>query len=401
MQVSPKDAGMNAERLEVITTHLQENYIESAKIAGCQVYVSRNGVPCYHRSLGAMNIEDSLAMRDDTIFRIHSMTKPIVSVALMQLYEQGHFQLSDRLSRFLPEFSEMHVLTGGSAENPETEPANRPLTLEDVITHQAGLSYGDEIHAVDDVYRHHEMQNHQHQTLAEFVVALAAMPLAFQPGSRWRYSYATDVCGRLVEVMSGLPLDQYLELNVFEPLGMVDTKFHVAAASEDRLASMYYRDQNKRLQIYPENRNHTERPVYLSGGGGLYSTLTDYVRFCEMLRGGGNLEGCRILGPRTLEFMTRNHLPNDEDLPDRAVGDFSADVHKGIGFGLGFGVYLSDHRAKTLSRGDYFWGGAASTVFWVDPVESIVVVFMTQLIPMGTFDFQAQLKNIIYSAIEI
>jgi len=402
IDTSPKRAGFSRKRLERITDHLVRNYVEPGKIPGCQVAVARAGHLAYFRSLGKMDLERDRALRDDTIFRIYSMSKPITSVALMQLYERGHFQLNDPVSRFIPGWKNQQVYVSGDGDTLETRRPEQPMTVRHLLTHMSGLSYGGGNHPVDRQYRAQQVTRTEGETLATFVDKLGRMPLHFDPGSRWMYSYATDVCGYLVEVLSGMPLDKYLDKYIFEPLGMCDTAFSVPANKLDRFAANYQRQPNKSLKLIDDPRQSTyaRPPVFLSGGGGLTGTTADYMRFGEMLLQGGRLGGERILGSRTLRLMTANHLPAAGDLSSLAVGAFSETAYEGVGFGLGFAMSLSEVGTGALGAGDYYWGGAASTIFWVDPIEDLAVVFMTQLMPSATFNFRGQLKNIIYSAIE-
>ena len=411
MQIAPAKTGLSSERLERITEHLTRHYIEPGKIAGCQTLVARHGEVAYFDSLGFMDRERQRPMADDTIFRIFSMTKPITSVALMTLYEQGYFQLNDAVHRVIPEWRDMKVYVSGEGESMETRAPKRPMTFRDLLTHQSGLSYGDgllrlvglkmPLHPADEVYVTEGIYRDRDETLSSFVEKLSRVPLRFDPGESWMYSYATDVCGYLVEAMSGVPFDQYLQETIFEPLGMGDTAFFVALEKKDRLAANYGRAADKSLRLLedPETSPYLERPALSSGGGGLTSTMADYLRFCEMLRRGGELDGVRILGPRTLRMMTQNHLTEGRDLSQMAIGAFSETAYEGIGFGIGFAMTLDGVGAGSIAAGDYYWGGAASTIFWVDPVEDLVVIFMTQLIPSATFNFRGQLKSIVYSAI--
>lgn len=401
METSARQAGFSPERLERITAHLERNYIEPGKIAGAQVAVVRHGVPAYFRSFGFMDRERQRPLRDDTIFRIYSMTKPITSVALMTLFEEGRFQLNDPVSRVIPEWKGQRVWVAGDGDSMETVEPKRPMTFRHVLSHTSGLTYGGTNHPVDRAYRHLGVQR-QGETTRTFVEKLAQVPLRFHPGDAWHYSFSTDVCGYLVEALSGRPLDRYFEEVIFGPLGMVDTAFSVAPEKAARFAANYQRGPDKRLQLLddPETSPYLKQPTFLSGGGGLTGTTADYVRFCEMLRRGGELDGARILGSRTLELMTKNHLAGGKDLTQMAIGAFSETANEGVGFGLGFAMSLSSVDTGTLGEGDYYWGGAASTIFWVDPKEELSVVFMTQLMPSATFNFRGQLKNIIYAAME-
>ena len=401
MATSAKQAGFDEARLDRITGHLEKHYIEPGKIAGCQVAVARHGHLAYHASLGMRDLERGLPMADDTIFRIYSMTKPITSVALMQLYERGLFQLNDPVHRVIPAWRDHEVYVGGDGERIETRGPDTPMTFRHVLGHTAGLSYGGTTHPVDKLYRAAGVRRDDGETLQTFVDKLAGIPLHYVPGERWMYSYATDVCGHLVEALSGMPLDRYFEEHIFKPLGMVDTAFSVPAAKVDRFAANYQRTPQKTLALIDDPRAsaYQEQPTFLSGGGGLTGTTADYLRFCEMLRRGGELDGRRILGSRTVRLMTRNHLAGGGDLAGMAEGAFSETAYQGVGFGLGFAMTLSEVGAGTLGAGDFYWGGAASTIFWVDPVEDLSFVFMTQLMPSATFNFRGQLKNIIYAAI--
>ena len=402
MDINPIAAGFDAKRLERITDHLNENYIDPQKIAGCQVVVARHGQVAYHKTLGLMDIERERPMRDDAIFRIYSMTKPITSIALMQLYEQGLFQLNDPIHRVIPSWREQQVYVDGGVDDMTTKQPDQPVTFKHILSHTAGLSYGATRHPVDQTYRKHAVVRDEGATLDTFVAKLADVPLHFEPGSKWLYSYATDVCGHLVEALSGKSLDEYFKTHIFEPLGMVDTDFWVAEEKLNRFTANYNRDRNKALKLLddPYNSTYASRPSFLSGGGGLTGTTADYLKFCEMLRQRGLVGGERIIGPRTLAFMHRNHLPHGADLAGLAVGAFSETAYEGVGFGLGFATSLGEVETGALGSGDYYWGGAASTIFWIDPNEDLIAIFMTQLMPSATFNFRGQLKNIIYSSIE-
>jgi len=402
MEIAAQRAGFDVARLERITTHLNRHYLEPQKIAGCQVVVARHGHVAYHRSLGFMNLERGIPMMDDAIFRIYSMSKPITSIALMQLYEQGLFQLNDPVYRVIPSWREQQVYVSGQDDDMIVKPAKSPVTFRHLLTHMAGLSYGETPHPVDKMYRAHDVVRTGGATLDSFVAKLSGMPLHFEPGSRWMYSYATDVCGHLVEILSGKTLDRYLEDHIFEPLGMQDSAFSVPAEKKSRFAACYERKADKSLALLddPLTSSYLQPPSCLSGGGGLTSTTADYLRFCEMLRCGGQLDGERIVGSRTLRLICQNHLPGGVDLARMAEGGLSETAYEGVGFGLGFAMSLSDVATAALGGEDYYWGGAASTIFWVDPVEDLVVILMTQLMPSDTFNFRGQLKNIIYSALD-
>jgi CubicO group peptidase (beta-lactamase class C family) len=400
--------GLDAGRLERITEHLERNYIASGKITGCQVSVARHGHLAYFKSFGLMDRERNKPTRDDTIYRIYSMTKPIASVALMTLYEQGHFQLNDPVQRYAPSWRNHRVWVSGEGEDMVTEPLARPVTFRDVLSHTAGFTYGGGLpgvglqHPIDKVYRGLKIRSvGGADSMETFLDKMGQVPLRYQPGMAWMYSLATDVVGALVEVISGKPLAQYLAETIFEPLGMKDTAFQVAPEKKDRFAANYQRTEDKQLKLIddPETSQFTQAPGFTSGGGGLTGTSADYLRFCEMLRRGGELDGHRVIGPRTLEMMHMNHLPGGKTLTELAIGAFSETAYDGVGFGLGFASTLGQVESGGYGQGDYYWGGAASTIFWVDPKEDLSVVFMTQLMPSATFNFRGQLKNIIYSSI--
>ncbi|MFN3523186.1 MAG: serine hydrolase domain-containing protein [Phenylobacterium sp.] len=400
--------GLDAGRLERIGEHLERNYIEPGKIAGCQVTVARRGHVAYFKSFGRMDIERNKPMADDAIFRIYSMTKPITSVALMTLFEKGYFQLNDPVSRFVPSWKNHRVWISGEGADMVTEAPRRPVSFRDVLSHTSGLTYGGGLpgvgiqHPVDKIYRELKVRSvGGADPMHVFLDKLGQVPLLFQPGERWMYSLATDVCGALVEVISGKPFAEYLKDEIFEPLGMQDTAFHVPPEKLERFCANYQRGPDKKLKLIddPQASQFGQDPGFKSGGGGLTGTSADYLRFCEMLRRGGELEGQRILGPRTLEMMHMNHLPGGKDLTQLALGTFSETANEGVGFGLGFASTMGQVETGSLGAGDYYWGGAASTIFWVDPKEDLVVVFMTQLMPSGTFNFRGQLKSIVYSAI--
>lgn len=410
MELAPKQAGFSAERLERITDHLRRSYIDNGKIAGCQVLVARHGHPAYFKSLGLMDRERAKPMRDDTIVRLYSMTKPIASVALMTLYEKGYFQLNDPVHKFVPEWRDHRVWVSGDGASMQTERPNRPASMRDMLCHTGGLTYGsalvalgapDDGHPVDKIYAKVGVRRDRGETLKDFVQKLGRVPLRYQPGERWMYSLSTDVCGALVEIISGKRFDKYLEDEIFGPLKMKDTAFFVKESEVGRFAANYRRGPDKKLELVddPETSIYLKEPKFFSGGGGLTGTIADYTRFCEMLRRGGELDGARILGPRTLELMHLNHLKDGKDLTQMAIASFSETANEGVGFGLGFAVTLDRVHSGTIAAGDYYWGGAASTIFWVDQNEDLIVVFTTQLMPSGAFNFRGQLKSIIYSSI--
>ena len=403
--VRPEDAGLSSERLARIDDHLKQRYVDPGKIAGALTLVWRRGQLAWLSPIGLMDRERGRPMSEDVIFRIYSMSKPITSVALMQLHERAAFALTDPVHKYIPEWRDLRVFEAGSFPRFLTKPCRRPMTVQDLLRHTSGLTYGFMHRSnVDHAYRKLGIGNLERYdgTLAEMCSQLARLPLEFSPGEAWNYSVSTDVCGHLVERISGEPLDAYLRRHLFEPLGMVDTGFQVPAGEAQRLAACYERapDKRTRLQDDPERSPYLAPPRFLSGGGGLVSTAADYLRFCRMLAGGGELDGARILGRKTLELMTRNHLPGGRDLAETALGWFAETPYAGVGFGLGFSVQLDCTKSGVAgSEGEFAWGGAASTAFWVDPAEELIVIFLTQLMPSRTFDFRGQLKSIVYGAI--
>ncbi len=401
--VDPKSVGLCGDRLARIGEHLRTFYVEPRKIPGSLTLVARRGQVCYLEKEGHRDIERDLPIEEDTIFRIYSMSKPITSVALMMLYERGLFHLKDPVHRFIPEWRDLRVFKGGSWPLYETVPLETTMTVRDLLTHMSGLTYGfTRATNVDYGYRKMGVQvARPDYTLKDMIGELAQLPLEFQPGTAWNYSVATDVVGYLVEVISGKPFDVFLREEIFEPLGMTDTSFNIEADKVERFASCYQRNLDKTMGLQDDAHDSDfSGRTFFGGGGGLLSTIGDYYRFCQMLRNRGELDGVRILGPRTLKLMTSNHLPNGDDLTGWARGSFSETSNEGIGFGLGFATRIDPVANATLgSVGEFNWGGMASTLFWVDPVEDLVVIFMTQLIPSGTFDFRSQLQSIIYSSI--
>ena len=398
--VSPEKAGLDATRLEWITDHINRNYIEPGKIAGCQVYVSRHGHTGYFKSFGMSDVERAAPMAEDTIFRLYSMTKPIVSIALMQLFEKGHFQLNDPVHRFIPSWKDHQVWVSGAGDDMVTRAPKSPMTMKHILSHSGGITYGTTGDGVDKAYREHGVKRQKGETLTSFLANLAKVPLRYDPGEQWLYSLSTDVCGGLVEIISGQKLDDYLAEHIFEPLGMVDTGFHVAPENHSRFAANYSRNKDKSLRLIddPTTSIYLEPNTFLSGGGGLVGTMADYARFTNMLRCNGTVDGRQIIGSRTLGLMHQNHLKDNSDLTELSIGAFSETAYEGVGFGLGFAVTMGQREAASVSTQDYYWGGAASTIFWVDPIEDMSVIFMTQLMPSTSFDFRGQLKNIIYGA---
>jgi CubicO group peptidase (beta-lactamase class C family) len=399
--VAPEERGLSSERLTLIDDYLQ-GYVDQEKLAGSSFAAMRGGDLVYYNAFGHARTESGQAMQADTIHRIYSMSKPITSVALLTLYEKGKFQLDDPIEKYLPEFSDMRVLTGGSAALPVTRHAARSITPRHIMTHTAGLTYGFEgvPHAVDEMYRYRKVGNYN-DDLTGFTEKLAQFPLRFDPGSSWNYSYGTDVQGRLIEALSGQPFDQYLEEALFTPLGMVDTGFTVPSDKVDRFANNYTRPRGP-LEVFDDatTSDYLKERTFKSGGGGLVSTLPDYLRFGQMLANKGELDGVRVLGRKTVEYATLNHLPGNKDMEAMGAGGFAESAFNGIGFCLLGSVCINPAQASNMqSLGDYGWGGAAGTRFWVDPQEDLMCVFMTQFMPGGRYPVQEYLRHLVLQAI--
>jgi CubicO group peptidase (beta-lactamase class C family) len=398
----PVEVGLDAERLRRIDAHFAP-YVDDGRLPGWLVLVSRRGEIAHLSAYGARDLASGAPVETDTLFRIYSMSKPITSVAAMILYEEGVFELTDPVSRFIPSFAEMRVYDKGTAEKPVTRPAAEPVRIWHLLTHTAGLVYGfQHVGVVDEIYRGagFDRGTPRGLDLAEAVERLAGLPLLFEPGTQWNYSVATDVLGRVIEVASGQPLDRFLAERIFEPLGMTDTGFSIDAGDADRMASLYVPDADGRAIPLDLGDAALRRPRFLAGGAGLISSAADYHRFTQMLLRGGELDGVRLLGPRTVAYMTRNHLPGGADLEEfgRPV---SAEVSfAGMGFGLGFAVVQDPVKTRTLtSAGEFSWGGAASTAFWVDRAEQVTVVFLTQLLPSNTHPIRTRLRQLVGQAL--
>jgi CubicO group peptidase (beta-lactamase class C family) len=399
VDIDPVAAGLDPTRLGRIGEHVRRRYIEPGKIAGAEVAVVRAGTVGYRESFGLRDRERNVAVGDDTIWRLYSMTKPVTGVAMMTLYEQGHFQLDDAVDRWIPEWKNMTVREADPNGGSRIVPAHRPPTIRDILTHTSGIGYG---------YENGDLDLEQRSWLAEHDLdsmarIMGTWPLRFQPGSQWLYSHGMDVAARLVEIMSGQRFDEYLRSAIFEPLGMVDTDFVVPADKVDRFAACYGRNSRKQLVLVddPTTSTYLRAPRLLNGGGGLVGSTADYVRFCAMLANGGALDGTRVLSRKTLELMTCNHLPGGAQMADLALPMGYGEVgFAGNGFGLTVAVSMGPEWTGVVgSPGEFMWGGAASTAFWVDPVEDLAVVFMTQLLPSGTFNFRGQLKALVYGTL--
>jgi CubicO group peptidase (beta-lactamase class C family) len=404
VEVDPGEVGLDATRLQRLDTHFQR-YVDDGRLAGWLLAVTRGGKIAHLATAGQRDTEDALPVTPDTIWRIYSMTKPITSVAALMLWEEGRFELKDPVAKFLPEFAEQKVWRSGSATSPVLEPVTEQMEMWHLMTHTSGLTYGFlYAHPVDELYRRggFEWGVPQEADLGEICSKLAGLPLLFQPGTEWNYSMSIDVLGRVLEVLEGKSLGDILKERIFDPLGMVDTSFSVPEESADRLAMLYGAHPATRLASRLEAAGSTalRPPAAHLGGGGLVSTAGDYLRFAEMLRREGELHGARLLSPRTVRYATSNHLPENMDLTAFGRPLFSETTFDGVGFGLIGSVTIDPIAAKVpASLGDYGWGGAASTSFWVDPVEDITCVFMTQLLPSSTHPIRSQLKQLVSQAI--
>jgi CubicO group peptidase (beta-lactamase class C family) len=403
--VDPASAGFDRVRLARIDEHFR-TYVDDGRLPGWQILVSRGGAVVHFSSHGRRDQEARRPVEPDTIFRVYSMTKPITSVAAMMLFEEGAFELTTPVSRFIPAFAGAQVFVRGSALKPTTVPATEPVRIWHLLSHTAGLTYGfHHAHAVDEAYRSagYEWNWPEGADLATACDTWARLPLAFQPGTEWNYSVATDVLGRVVEVASGQSLDRFFAERIFKPLGMEDTHFWVPEADRQRLAALYAVAPGMPAMVRYDVMGDAalKRPSLLSGGGGLVSTTADYHRFTQMLLRRGEFDGTRLLAPATINLMVQNHLPGGRDLETAGRPILSETSYAGVGFGLGFSVLLDPIAAKTLgNQGMYAWGGAASTAFWVDPVDQVVAIFMTQLLPSSTYPtIRSELRQLVYQAL--
>lgn len=396
----PEDVGMSSERLSRISP-IMEQFVQDNQMPGIMTLVQRKGKVVHFGKYGMMNIEAGKPMQEDALFRIYSMTKPIVSVALMMLYEEGRFSLNDPVSKFIPAFSKTKVYAGSTPLGLTLVDQDPMISLHHLLTHTAGLSYGWFFDSpIEDLYR--ELLPNiflRNQTLAEVVDRIAELPLVFQPGTQWRYSYATDVLGHVVQVVADVPLADFLEERIFKPLDMTDTAFHVPAEKLDRLAQIYT-SEDLYNPVVPEPDevgligNVTVPTNCPSSGGGLVSTLKDYLNFCNCLISNGQYQGERLLGRKALVWMISDHIP--ERLKPLKIGIWELDH----GFGLGFRVTTSLGEARALtSTGEYGWAGAAQTYFWIDPTEEFIGLFMTQYMPMEPYPAQERFKILAYQAI--
>ena len=403
MSKRPEAVGLSSARLEMIDHFVQRKYIDTGRLPCGLVLVHRRGETAHFSAFGMADVERKKKLNEDTIFRIYSMTKPITSIAFMMLVEQGLVSLDDPVHRVIPAWKDLAVFQGGFMQTFRTKRCDRPMLMIDLLRHTSGLTYGfQESTNVDAAYRKLKIgEIEKSGTLEGMVEQLAKLPLEFSPGAAWNYSVSTDIAGYIVEKVSGQKFEDFLRTKIFKPLGMVDTDFHVHPGKEARFAACYTPTAKggMELQDDPAKSPYLQPPGLVSGGGGLVSTASDYLKFCRMLINGGSLDGVQIVSPKTIELMTMNHLPDGKDLPALSRSLFSEVAYNGVGFGLGFAVTMDP--AKTMipgSVGEYSWGGAATTSFWIDPKEELITIFMTQLIPSSTYPIRRELRTLVYSS---
>jgi CubicO group peptidase (beta-lactamase class C family) len=398
------DVGMSGERLARLDAHFRR-YVDDGRLPGWLITVSRRGKLVHVSTYGNRDVEASLPVETDTIWRIFSMTKPLTAVLALQLWEEGAFELNDPVHRYIPAFAAQKVWRAGSTRAPLFDPVVEKMRLWHLFSHTSGLTYGFMYaHPVDEMYRQagFEWGVPRDLDLEGIVDKWAALPLLFQPGTEWNYSVGLDVLGRVLEVITGQRLDDLMRSRVLEPLGMSETEWFVDDMHASRLAALYgaHPETRKAVRLDAMDRGARHEPKAHLGGGGMVSTAHDYHRFTQMLLRGGELDGVRVLAPGTVRYMASNHLPGGVDL--RAFGRplFAESTFDGVGFGLGVSVTIDPVKARVPgSVGDFAWGGAASTAFWVDPVEDLTVQFFTQLLPSSTHPIRSQLKQLVYQAI--
>lgn len=404
----PEEVGLSSQRLEAMDRFFRQRYIEPGRLKGLSTLVWRRGHTAHVSVMGEADAERRTPFAEDTILRIYSMTKPLTSVALMMLVEEGLIALDDPVSRFIPEWKHLGVYNGGYMDTFATTPVARPMQVVDLLRHTSGLTYGFQQRTnVDAAYRKLKIgaanlanPSEKVESLEEMVKTLAKVPLEFSPGEAWNYSVSTDVVGYLVQKVSGQKFEDFLKARLLEPLGMVDTDFYVPADKVHRFAACYARlPGGIVLQDDPIRSPYLAPPDFVSGGGGLVSTLADYLKFCRMILAGGTLDGRQYLSPKTIQLMGANHLPGGKDLTALSKSLFSEATYSGVGFGLGFATTL-DPAAGLIpgTAGDLWWGGAASTFFWIDPKEELIVILMTQLLPSAAYPIRRELRTLVYSA---
>ncbi len=404
LEGDPTDVGMSAERLARIDAHFRK-YVDDGRLPGWLITVSRHGKLVHLSTYGQRDVEASTAVETDTLWRIFSMTKPITAVLALQLWEEGAFELNDSVHRYIPAFEHQRVWRTGSSRSPIFDPVVEKMRLWHLFSHTSGLTYGFMYaHPVDEMYRQagFEWGVPQDLDLGAIVDKWAALPLLFQPGTEWNYSVGVDVLGRVLEIVTGQRLDELMRTRLLEPLGMNETTWFVDEAHAPRLATLYgaHPATRKAVRMDSMHRLALHEPKAHLGGGGLVSTAHDYHRFTQMLLRGGELDGVRILAPRTVKYMASNHLPGGVDLTAFGRPLFAETTFDGVGFGLGVSVTIDPVKARVPgSVGEFAWGGAASTAFWIDPAEDLTVQFFTQLLPSSTHPIRSQLKQLVFQSI--
>ncbi len=394
----------DAQRLARIDAFLKDNYIDSGKLPNTQILVAQGGEIAHFSSQGAAR-EGGKPIDEGSLFRIASMTKPVTSIAFMMLVEEGKVAVDTPVHHVLPEFKGLGVYNGGGGGVPfQTKPTAQPMRMVDLLRHTSGLTYGFQNRTnIDAAYREQRLERwHDGLDLDGFVAALGQIPLEFSPGEAWNYSVSTDVLGAVVQRVSGQSLPDFFRDRIFAPLKMEDTFFAVPKSKTDRLTDCYTFVAGKGRIMYDRATESawSRMPKQVSGGGGLVSTALDYHRFCTMLLNGGELDGARIVGRKTLDLMTMNHLPGGSDLAAMSKSLFSEAANAGTGFGLGFAINIDVARSMIPgSVGEFYWGGMFPTAFFVDPVEQISMVFMTQMSPSNVYPIRRELKTLIYSAL--
>ena len=402
---NPAKHGFDPARLARIDALLAERYVDSGKLPHAQFLLAREGDIVHFSSQGAAREGSSTPIDEASIFRIASMTKPVTSIAFMMLVEEGKVAVDTPVHHVLPEFKDIGVYAAGGGGAPfQTRPTAEPMRMVDLLRHTSGLTYGFQNRGnIDAAYREGRIENwHGNLDLDGFVAALGKLPLEFSPGEGWNYSVSTDILGAVVQRVSGMSLADFFETRIFAPLKMADTGFHVPAEKLDRLTDCYTFVPGKGRVMFDRGAESlwARSPKLVSGGGGLVSTALDYHRFNTMLLNGGELDGARIVGRKTIDLMTRNHLPGGKDLASLSKSLFSEAANAGTGFGLGFAVNIDVARSMIPgSEGEFYWGGMYSTAFFVDPVERLSMVFMTQLSPSNVYPIRRELKTLIYSAL--
>ena len=394
--MSDEDLGFVSDRLARIPAFVQANYLDNGKLPFASVLVGRGD---------DIALQWSSGVAEDAIFRIASMTKPITSVAFMQLVERGLVALTDPVTKYIPEFAQLGVFVGGGGNVPfMTRAPKTQMRVIDLLRHTAGFTYSfQEQGNIDAAYRKTDVESWTKNTSQSVIDTLAQIPLEFDPGTQWNYSVATDILGILVERISGLSLPEYFQTHIFTPLGMTDSFFQVPADKAARIPEGFAFDPETKMKLIDKagaDSMWAKGWSFNSGGGGLASSVADYYRFCRMLLNGGALDGAQILSPKTIELMTANHIPGGQDLTQMSKSLFSEAEMAGIGFGLGFATTIDSAATLTpCSTGDFYWGGMYSTAFFVDPVEDIIMIFMTQLLPSTTYPVRREIKTMIYSAL--